>query len=140
MWDLFLIKRSNLGGRLYKWVLKNRSQGAYTLLKNTCCRVENGTQLGSVCSPVEFRIMASDIFDELENKNPYVWTLWTQVQNVKLIQEKMQAAIKVVWDWSNWGLKLDGVFSDIIRMSVILLGQMLKKVSMQFPGTWMFFW
>lgn len=97
-----MLKSLGIGGRIYNWIMNflfdREIQVRVGSEYSSVYKVENGTPQGSVCSPLLFNIMISDIFSQLEQsvgKSLYAddGALWVRGRNVLHVSKKMQAAI-----------------------------------------------
>jgi len=115
-----LIKLDMMGikGKMYNWIMNfllNRTiQVRVGCEYSPTYEIENGTPQGSVSSPILFNLMINDIFSQIEpgiGKSLYAddAAIWKRGRNVKLVQDKVQNAVKSIENWANkWGFRLSG--------------------------------
>ncbi|MGL5733123.1 MAG: RNA-directed DNA polymerase, partial [Metamycoplasmataceae bacterium] len=113
-----LVKLDKMGikGKMYNWIMDfliNRTiQVRVGTSYSRTYSTDNGTPQGSVCSPVLFNIMISDIFSMIGQgfgKSLYAddGALWKRGRNVVYVESSMQKAVNEVEKWVNkWNFSL----------------------------------
>lgn len=134
-------------GRAFRWIksfLVGRSiQVQVGIALSGKVTVDNGTPQGSVISPLLFSIMVNDVFSGVElgvMQSLFAddGALWRKGKSLKLVQGKIQTAIRAVENWSfTWGFKFSVektkyvVFSrrkpEVIELKIY--GQKIEQVN-----------